>query len=121
MPLARKAFRDQVQQLLEGLGPRVADVAASLGGAGVKGIPKNGQCCALATYLHAVLEADGQVRHINVGVCGVEVVFGSWWRRRVWIAHPAAVSDFVRAFDAGVFPRLTRYPLNAGEAQEQTH
>jgi hypothetical protein len=110
-------FRGQVRELLDALGPKAGDVAASLTGAGVAGVRQDSERCALASYLHVVLESDARVRRVKVGVAGVEITGGGWWPHRTVIAHTPAIRDFVRAFDQGIYPGLLR-PAPAEAAQQ---
>jgi len=105
----RRVLRDQVWELLAGLGTGVGAVAASLEAAGVRGVRGDGDCCVLASYLHAVLGGDDRISHLRVGDREVEVVVASWRHPRMWIPFPPAVREFVWAFDTGMFPRLTRH------------
>lgn len=106
--LRKRALQDQVGQLLDNLGPEVNDVAATLIEAGAQGVPRDANSCVIAAYLHAVLGAERAVHRVKVCSIGVDFVLGTWWRRRAWVAHPPPVRRFIRAFDHGMFPPLTR-------------
>lgn len=104
----RATVRRQTGELLTALGDTPARVAASLGQAGVRGIPSNSRGCAVAVYLSAVVAADDRVRGVKVCKSEVLVERAGWWRRSVVVALPTAVRQFIAAFDARSYPELLR-------------
>ena len=104
----RTSVRRQAHALLDSLGSTPADVAGSLAGLGVRGVPANSRTCAVAVYLDAVVTADPRVRGVKVCKSEVLVERNGWWRRSVVVTLPTAVRQFVTAFDARQFPVLVR-------------
>ena len=107
----------QAGGLLKTLGADAGSVATSLAAAGVKGQPADARQCALAVYLHAVM--DGDPRVASVRVFHDRLVIGSPGRlrqRRVVVSLPAAVRAFVAGFDAQRYPVLVRQLEPAAEA-----
>lgn len=105
----RSALGKQAGGLLRTLGADAGSVATSLAAAGVKGQPADARQCALAVYLHAVM--DGDPRVASVRVFHDRLVLGSPGRmrqRRVVVSLPAAVRAFVAGFDAQRYPVLVR-------------
>ena len=105
----RVALGRQAGNLLRTLGTEAGSVATSLASAGVKGQPADARQCALAVYLHAVL--DGDARVANVRVFHDRLVIGSPGRmrqHRVVVPLPPAVRAFVSGFDAQRYPVLVR-------------
>jgi hypothetical protein len=105
MVRGRRAFRSQVEQLLASLGSEVGSVATALADAGVRGVPCDGERCAVAVYLHAVVGADRRVQGIRIGTTWMEVRAGKA-SPPIRIRHSSVVAHFIRAFDEGVFPEL---------------
>ena len=104
----RRKLRDHTEHLLTALGTEPGQVARSLAAAGVKGVPSNYFDCAIAVYLGAVVGVDPQVEHLKVSKGEVMIERGRWWRRPVVVSLPAAVRDFIVAFDARGYPDLIR-------------
>ncbi len=104
----RATVRRQTHALLDSLGRTPAEVAGSLAGLGVRGVPADSRACAVAVYLDAVVAADARVRGVKVCKSEVLVERSGWWRRSVVVTLPAAVRQFVSAFDARQFPVLVR-------------
>ncbi|MDA8070550.1 MAG: hypothetical protein M0Z82_02885 [Actinomycetota bacterium] len=104
----RATVRRQTDELLTALGDTPAQVAASLAGAGVRGVPSNSRDCAVAVYLGAVVAADDRVRGVKVCKSEVLVERTGWWRRSVVVALPTAVRELIAAFDARSYPQLLR-------------
>ena len=105
----RVALGRQTRSLLRTLGADAGSVATSLAAAGVKGQPADARQCALAVYLHAVM--DGDTRVATVRVFHDRLVLGSPGRvrpHRVVVPLPPAVRAFVTAFDAQRYPVLVR-------------
>lgn len=105
----RVALGRQAGGLLRSLGADAGSVAMSLAAAGVQGQPADARQCALAVYLHAVM--DGDPRVATVRVFHDRLVIGSPGRvrqRRVVVALPPAVRGFVAGFDAQRYPVLVR-------------
>ena len=117
----RSALGKQAGGLLKTLGADAGSVATSLAAAGVKGQPADARQCALAVYLHAVM--DGDPRVTSVRVFHDRLVIGSPGRlrqRRVVVSLPAAVRAFVTGFDAQRYPVLVRQLEPASEARADT-
>lgn len=93
--------RVQARRALRDLGRTKDEVAKSLAKAGIRGVPGNHRCCAVARYL------------VERGLERVTVNAGVVWRdgngRRNEIAPvdiPVAVHRFVTAFDLREYPEL---------------
>jgi hypothetical protein len=113
----RIALGRQTGGLLRTLGADAGSVATSLAVAGVKGQPADARQCALAVYLHAVM--DGDPRVASVRVFHDRLVIGSPGRvrqHRVVVALPQAVRAFVAGFDAQRYPMLVRAERPAPKA-----
>lgn len=95
----------QVTSFLEGLGSSAHEVGRTLARQGIRGIPGDENRCALAAYLWAVLGCDPRVRSVTVR--NGWVVVGTAWRI-LPVAQPGPVRSFIRQFDAGCFPELSR-------------
>jgi hypothetical protein len=120
-----RQLRDQVGALLEALGAHRSEVAASLCDAGVWGTRNDPTCCAVATYLRAVLGADRRVRSLTTGQSQVKIVVNGAIPflppAIVRIELPPPVRQFTMAFDRGMYPMLVRGPVeNARQNSEST-
>lgn len=104
----RATVRRQTEQLLGNLGGSPGQVAATLMGSGVQGLPANSRECAVAVYLGAVVGADTRVRGVKVCKSEVLVERAGWWRRSVVVPLPTSVRQFIAAFDARTYPELLR-------------
>ena len=104
----RATVRRQTEQLLGNLGESPGQVADTLAGSGVRGLPANSRECAVAVYLGAVVGADSRVRGIKVCKSEVLVERSGWWRRSVVVPLPTSVRQFIAAFDARTYPELLR-------------
>ena len=113
----RRQLREQTAELLAGLGTSRAAVAASLCDAGVWGTRNNPSCCAVASYLGAVLGADPRVRSLTTGQSQVKIIINGPIRflpsSVVRVPLPPSVRQFVVAFDRGVYPMLVRDPVDS--------
>jgi hypothetical protein len=94
-------------------------VAASLHIAGVQGVQKSNQLCALALYLNALMGSDVRVRSVTVGHCSLQInlVRPADLRPggRLLVQLPKPVRQFVTAFDAGRYPVVVRAPASSAE------
>jgi hypothetical protein len=103
-----RQLRDQTAELLAHLGADRSQVAASLCDAGVWGARNDPRCCAVATYLSAVLGADPRVRSLTTGQSQVKVVVNGPLRilppAVVRVPLPEGVRQFIVAFDRGMYP-----------------
>lgn len=99
-PLAR-----EVRRLLAELGPTPGDVAAALQEAGVRGVPCRLERSPMAAFLMAVVGADPAVDVLELRrhAVGLSTRGG---RSPVTVPFPAAVRDFLSAFDARCYPML---------------
>ncbi len=104
----RATVRQQTHDLLDSLGGTPAEVAGSLVNLGVRGVPASSRECAIAAYLDAVVSADARIQGVKVCKNEVLVERVGWWRRSVVVTLPAAVRQFVVAFDARQYPGLLR-------------
>jgi hypothetical protein len=104
----RATVRRQTEQLLGNLGGSPGQVAATLAGSAVRGVPANSRECAVAVYLGAVVGADTRVRGVKVCKSEVLVERTGWWRRSVVVPLPTSVRQFIAAFDARTYPELVR-------------
>jgi hypothetical protein len=113
--MRNRQLRDQVGELLVGLGANRSEVAASLCDAGVWGARNNPRCCAVASYLGAVLGADPRVRSLTTGQSQVKIVVNGPVRflppAVVRVPLPQPVRQFIVAFDRGMYPMLVRGPV----------
>jgi hypothetical protein len=109
-----RQLRDQTAQLLVGLGANRSEVAASLCDAGVWGARNDPTCCAVATYLSAVLGADSRVRSLTTGQSQVKIIVNGPIRilppAVVRVPLPEPIRQFIVAFDRGMYPMLVRDP-----------
>jgi len=104
----RGQLSETTMGVLTALGEDRDTVAASLEAMAVQGVAKDPEHCAIASYLSAVISSDPEVSSVKVPAAAVIVVTRSRsWRRKIYLSTPNAVQDFVRAFDAGRFPKLT--------------
>ena len=109
--LKRQALRSEVTTLLGGLGGSAEDVAATLAGEGVRGLPRDRNNCAVARYLNAVLGADPQVRGIVVGSSKLWVRRAPWWSAATLVEIPVPVQQFISLFDSDTYPHLISLPV----------
>ena len=107
----RQALRDEVTTLLSALGGSAEDVAASLAGTSLSGVPRDRNNCAIARYLNAVLRADPQVRNIVVGSSKLWVRKAPWWTAAVLVEIPVPVQQFIALFDSDAYPQLLAMPV----------
>jgi hypothetical protein len=120
-----RQLRDQTTELLLELGANRSEVAASLCDAGVWGARNDPRCCAVATYLGAVLGADPRVRSLTTGQSQVKIVVNGPVRFLppviVRVPLPQPVRQFIVAFDRGMYPMLVRGPVEkARQSSEST-
>ncbi|HEX4243952.1 MAG TPA: hypothetical protein VHY77_00175 [Acidimicrobiales bacterium] len=117
-----RALGEQTAELLAGLGTSRGEVAASLCDAGVWGTRNDPRCCAVASYLGAVLGADPRVRSLTTGQSQVKIIVNGRVRLLpssvVRVPLPPSVAQFIVAFDRGVYPMLVRGP--AGSIPQQS-
>jgi hypothetical protein len=123
--MRNRQLRDQVGELLVGLGTNRSEVAASLCDAGVWGARNNPRCCAVASFLGAVLGADPRVRSLTTGQSQVKIVVNGSLRflppTVVRIPLPQPVRQFIVAFDRGMYPMLVRGPaVGVRQSSEST-
>ncbi|MGD0311369.1 MAG: hypothetical protein ABSC90_02810 [Acidimicrobiales bacterium] len=115
-----RRLKQQTNQLLAGLGSSPDEVAVTLESAGVQGVPKSNQACAIALYLRALMEADSGVRSVAIGPCSLvmEIITPPDGRPagRLVVQLPKPVRRFVAAFDAQQYPMLTRPPRRDGRS-----
>lgn len=104
----RATVRHQTETLLGRLGVSPSQVAGTLAGAGVRGLPANSRHCAVAVYLGAVVASDSRVRAVKVCKSEVLVERAGWCHRSVVVTLPTAVRQFITAFDARAYPELVR-------------
>jgi hypothetical protein len=88
----------QAAQLLAGLGDTPDEIAAMLLGAGYKGVQKDVFDCPCGTCLRD---------HFDVDVWVYEDTVKDFFNEA---GHRPHVAAFVRAFDAGRYPELVRWP-----------
>jgi hypothetical protein len=107
-----RQLKEQTEHLLAALGTCHGEVAASLCDEGVWGTPNNPRCCAVASYLGAVLGADPRVRSLTTGQSQVKIIVNGPVRflppSVVRVPLPQAVRHFIVAFDRGMYPMLVR-------------
>jgi hypothetical protein len=107
-----RRLKQQTNQLLAGLGGSPDEVAVTLEAAGVHGVPKSNQSCAIALYLTALMGSDCGVRSVAIGPCSLvmEIISPPDGRPagRLLVQLPKPVRRFVAAFDAQEYPMLTR-------------
>jgi hypothetical protein len=101
-----KVLTGEIECFLNDLGGNAEDVASSLRHEGVQGQPQDKAQCAIARYLGAVVGADRRVRNISVGTSELSVSGPHWWSARLVIDVPAAIQQFIRAFDRYQYPDL---------------
>ncbi len=100
--------------MIQSLGPSPTAVAAFLASVGAVGTRRSSDDCAVARYLHAVIGVEPYVKRVTVWDSEVRVTRRGL-RLPAVVALPAAVTAFIRAFDAGCFPELIDGHLQAGE------
>jgi hypothetical protein len=109
-----RQLKKRTSGLLTELGTSADDVAASLGRAGIAGIPKSNRSCAIALYLTAVIGGEPGIRSVAVGPCSVVINLvaptDSRPAGRLLVQLPKPVRQFVAAFDGGQFPAIERHP-----------
>jgi hypothetical protein len=93
--------------------------------AGVWGARNDPRCCAVATYLGAVLGGDPRVRSLTTGQSQVKIVVNGPVRLlpavTVRVPLPQPVRQFIVAFDRGMYPMLVRGPVEkARQSSEST-
>jgi|GEM_PF-3526109 len=98
------------RQLLESLGKRPEQVAATLARAGVRGVPGDARSCAVARFLGAVVACDPDIRGVAVTASELVVLRRRWWVRPVTVELPEPVREFVAAFDRGRYPEVCEVP-----------
>ncbi len=117
-----RRLKKQTSELLAGLGDSPDEVATTLAAAGVQGVPRNNQSCAIALYLTALIGVEGGVRSVAIGPCSLvmEVTSPEDLRPagRLSVQLPKAVRRFVAAFDAQQYPMITREPSPRPRATE---
>lgn len=122
--MRKRRLRDQVGELLVALGANRSEVAASLCDAGVWGARKDPSCCAVASYLGAVVGADPRVRSLTAGQCRVKIVLNGPVRflppAVVRVPLPRPVRQFIVAFDRGMYPMLVRGPLDGARQDSES-
>ena len=103
----RQGLTIQVNELLRDLGDSSFVVAATLQSMGVTGMRRNSSSCPLARYIHAVTVADRRVGKVQVDRRVVAITRRrAWISKRVMVALPTALQEFVVRFDRGDFPML---------------
>ncbi|HTZ09001.1 MAG TPA: hypothetical protein VMB72_08005 [Acidimicrobiales bacterium] len=95
-----------IRELLEHLGTTPAEIAASLEDEGARGTPNASTDCVLARYLNAVLRGDPVIRSVAVTRTHVYARIRPRRRRRVVVALPSPLAEFVLGFDAQRYPAL---------------
>jgi hypothetical protein len=117
-----RRLKQRTNQLLAGLGTSPDEVAVTLEAAGVHGVPRSNQACAIALYLTALMGSDSGVRSVAIGPCSLvmEVISPPDGRPagRLLVQLPKPVRRFVAAFDAQEYPMLTRH--QSGDAGSAT-
>jgi hypothetical protein len=107
-----RRLKQRTHQLLAGLGGSPDEVAVTLEAAGVHGVPRSNQSCAIALYLTALMGSDSGVRSVAIGPCSLvmEIISPPDGRPagRLLVQLPKPVRRFVAAFDAQQYPTLTR-------------
>lgn len=107
-----RRLKKQASALLAELGHDPDEVAESLHGFGVQGVPKSNRGCAVALYLGALMGPDPCVRSVAVGHCMVLVNTAAPpdFRPAGWlfVQLPKPVRRFVAAFDDQQYPMITR-------------
>jgi hypothetical protein len=103
-------LRGQIDWLLQDLGPTDEVVARSLESAGVKGVTKNSDECAIARYMNAVTGSDRRVSTVTVADNAITANRRLSWMPSVVVPLPPAVYRFVIRFDRGDFVRLLTDP-----------
>jgi len=104
----RRRLRNDVSQLLGGLGDDAAEVAKRLEAAGVQGTPRDVRDCAIAVYLSAVLGGDPDVRGLDVMADGIVISPARRWAPSISVGLSPPVRMFVAGFDRNDFPGLVR-------------
>ena len=105
----RRQLGRQTETLVNALGDEPRAVASSLAAAGVKGQPADARQCALAVYMHAVMDADDRVGTVRVFHDRMMISSpGRFRQRRITVMLPSAVRSFISGFDAEQFPELLR-------------
>ncbi len=90
----RAALREDTARLLDELGGTASEVAATLHSMGVRVQPSSGGDSPAATYLHAVLGADTQVKRVRVTKRRLVLKTHRRWRSRIWLRLPHPVREF---------------------------
>lgn len=120
----RGQLRQQTGELLAGLGTSRVEVAGSLCDAGVWGTRNNPSCCAVASYLGAVLGADPRVRSLTTGQSQVKIMVNGRIRflppSVVRVPLPLSVRQFIVAFDRGIYPMLVRNPASSSRQASES-
>lgn len=101
----RRQLRQATKELVEELGGTPDEVSKSLSSYGVRGRPRDSARCAVARYLCTVINAEPTVTEVLVTERELRLV-RSGARAAVRVRLPKATVDFIRAFDAGVYPQL---------------
>ena len=95
----RAALREDTARLLDELGGTASEVAATLHSMGVRVQPSSGGDSPAATYLHAVLGADTQVKRVRVTKRRLVLKTHRRWRSRIWLRLPQPVREFTLSVD----------------------
>jgi hypothetical protein len=111
-----KVLSGEIESFLSDLGANADDVAASLRDHGVQGQPQDKAQCAIARYLGAVVGTETRVRNISVGTSELSVSGPHWWSAKLVIEVPAAIQQFIRAFDRYQYPDLVSPVRSSGSS-----
>ncbi|MGA7419621.1 MAG: hypothetical protein WB765_15055 [Acidimicrobiales bacterium] len=117
-----RLLKRQIREVLTGLGSCENDVAAALGGTGVRAEPRDPRDCAIAVYLRAVVGVDHRISSVAVQRSDVKVLteparFGL--PNIVTVRLPEPVRRFIEAFDKAAYPKLIRANHEGREASAQ--
>jgi hypothetical protein len=110
--IGNRQLKEQIRDLLVGLGSCRTEVAQALHHLGVRAVPQDPKDCAVAVYLRAVLGADLRVESLFVRSRDVKVRTDEPKRfhlpHLVTVALPQPICQFIVAFDEAVYPDLLR-------------
>jgi hypothetical protein len=105
----RRQMKQDILQLLDGLGRTPGSVADSLSRSGVQGHQYSLTDCPVARYTNAILAGDPRCGSVRVGMRHLRV--GHPWRLGLRVSLPIAVRSFIMRFDEGEYPAMLAAPV----------
>lgn len=99
-------LRRNVRGLLASLGHTSEAVSSTLSSAGVVGVPRDPNGCAVSRYLGVVLGSEPSVVGVTTAASWVELETTARIAPKVRVRLPRAVRRFVEAFDREQYPTL---------------